>query len=236
MSSSNPSQTTCLTRAGIAVGSGTDVAIEAAEIVLLRPDLRDVIVAMDIARRTYLRIRINFAWAFLYNILGKTCAGHDVLLALISGPRNSDCCRRLLPVGASRAPARSRWLGHGAVVRFGGGLLFAPAALHEAHHIKKYRQLDVSWPQRWRTTPAPRTVGPGIPGPCPHQHRFWEQLGPRCLPPTAPAIMTTSALFAFLSLSLFYQTVVARPARVDLSGRDLLVRPPSRPASDHLRS
>lgn len=39
--------------------------------VLLRSDLRDVVVALDMARRTYARIRLNFAWAFVYNLLGK---------------------------------------------------------------------------------------------------------------------------------------------------------------------
>ena len=38
--------------------------------VLLRSDLRDVVVALDMARQTYSRIRLNFAWAFIYNLLG----------------------------------------------------------------------------------------------------------------------------------------------------------------------
>jgi magnesium-transporting ATPase (P-type) len=54
---------------GIAIGAGTDIAIEAAHIVLMRSDLRDVLVAIDISRKTYSRIRANFIWAFVYNIL-----------------------------------------------------------------------------------------------------------------------------------------------------------------------
>ena len=55
---------------GIAVGSGTDVAIEAADIVLMKTSLIDVCTALDLSRVVMRRIRINFAWAFGYNIVG----------------------------------------------------------------------------------------------------------------------------------------------------------------------
>jgi len=54
---------------GIAVGSGTDVALESASIVLMRTNLTDIILALDISSSTYLRIKINFGWAFIYNVI-----------------------------------------------------------------------------------------------------------------------------------------------------------------------
>ncbi|XP_030501511.2 probable copper-transporting ATPase HMA5 [Cannabis sativa] len=55
---------------GMAIGAGTDIAIEAADIVLMKNNLEDVITAIDLSRTTFTRIRLNYIWAMGYNILG----------------------------------------------------------------------------------------------------------------------------------------------------------------------
>jgi Cu+-exporting ATPase len=55
---------------GIAIGSGTDVAIESADIVLIKDDLRDVVMAIDLSSYTMRKIKQGLFWAFIYNIIG----------------------------------------------------------------------------------------------------------------------------------------------------------------------
>ena len=55
---------------GIAVGSGTDVAKETGDVILIKDDLRDVVVALEVAKATMRKVRQNLFWAFAYNTLG----------------------------------------------------------------------------------------------------------------------------------------------------------------------
>ena len=55
---------------GIAIGAGTDVALETGQIVLIKNDIRDVVTAIDLSKYTLRKIKQNLFWAFFYNILG----------------------------------------------------------------------------------------------------------------------------------------------------------------------
>lgn len=59
---------------GMAIGAGTDVAIEAADIVLMRSNLEDVITAIDLSKKTFARIKLNYIWALGYNLLALPLA------------------------------------------------------------------------------------------------------------------------------------------------------------------
>ncbi|CAI0412407.1 unnamed protein product [Linum tenue] len=59
---------------GMAIGAGTNVAIEAADIVLIKSNLEDVVTAIDLSRKTIARIRMNYVWALGYNVLGMPIA------------------------------------------------------------------------------------------------------------------------------------------------------------------
>lgn len=59
---------------GIAIGSGTDVAIESGDIVLIKDDLRDVVVAIELSSYAMRKIKQNFFWAFIYNVIGLPIA------------------------------------------------------------------------------------------------------------------------------------------------------------------
>ncbi|MGR3763157.1 heavy metal translocating P-type ATPase [Rossellomorea sp. NS-SX7] len=69
---------------GIAIGSGTDVAMESADIVLMRSDLMDVPTAVELSKATIRNIKQNLFWAFAYNILGIPIAMG--VLYLFGGP------------------------------------------------------------------------------------------------------------------------------------------------------
>jgi Cu+-exporting ATPase len=55
---------------GLAIGTGTDIAIEAADVALMRGDPRGIVDAIDLSRRTMRTMRQNLFWAFVYNVIG----------------------------------------------------------------------------------------------------------------------------------------------------------------------
>jgi cation-transporting P-type ATPase A/B/Cu+-exporting ATPase len=69
---------------GLAIGSGTDVAINAADLIVIRDDLRVVATAIGLARRTLKTIRGNLAWAFAYNVAAIPLAACGLLNPLIA--------------------------------------------------------------------------------------------------------------------------------------------------------
>lgn len=94
-------------RLGIAMGSGTDIAMEAAAVTLMRTDPRLVSATLDISKRTFTKIWQNLFWAFIYNVvmiplaflghLDPTIAGAAMALSSVSVVANSLLLRRWRP-------------------------------------------------------------------------------------------------------------------------------------------
>ena len=70
---------------GMAMGTGTDIAMEAGTVTLMRPDIREVAAALALARKGFARIKGNLFWAFAYNTLGIPLAAVGLLSPAIAG-------------------------------------------------------------------------------------------------------------------------------------------------------
>jgi Cu+-exporting ATPase len=87
---------------GIAIGSGSDIAISSAEFILVRSNLNALITLLDLSNMVFNRIKFNFGWALVYNLIGVPVAA-GVLYPIVSNGSHV----RLDPVWASLAMALS---------------------------------------------------------------------------------------------------------------------------------
>jgi P-type Cu+ transporter len=69
---------------GIAMGSGTDIAMESGDMILLRPDPRGLLDVLALSRATIVKIRQNLFWAFIYNVIGIPLAAFGLLTPMFA--------------------------------------------------------------------------------------------------------------------------------------------------------
>ena len=55
---------------GVAIGKGNDIAIDAADVILMKDDMRDIVSSIELSKKTILNIKENLFWAFIYNVIG----------------------------------------------------------------------------------------------------------------------------------------------------------------------
>ncbi len=108
--------------------------MEAANIVLVRSDLRDVITAIDLSRKTFNRIRLNYIWASVYNLLGiPLAAGIYFLLYFLSFPLLTNIIGLLAPAGLSIPPMLA-----GICMAFS-----SVSVVLSSLHLKTYKKPDI---------------------------------------------------------------------------------------------
>lgn len=100
---------------GVAMATGTDVAMQAAGITLMRGDPALVADAIDISRRTYRKIRQNLFWAFVYNLVGIPLAALGLLNPMVAGAAMALSSVSVI----SNALLLRRWRPHGAAASAG---------------------------------------------------------------------------------------------------------------------
>jgi cation transport ATPase len=98
----NDSPALAMADVGVAIGSGSDVAISSADFVLVKSDLRAVVNLLDLSKVVFRRIKFNFGWALIYNVIAIPVAA-GVLYPIT----NNGTHVRLDPVWASLAMALS---------------------------------------------------------------------------------------------------------------------------------